>query len=211
MDSEVINKSKQLWHYLSSFKQIEQSDAIVVCCSYDLRVCDHACELIKSGASDTLVLSGNTGNWTKYIWSRPEAEIFKERALRNGLNEERIILESQATNFGENISLSKELLPTAKSVTFVSKPNALLRVKLTAERQWPEVQSFVSCPNVVFPNEVSNVVGILGVINEMVGDIERIQKYPDLGFQAPHELPNSILEAWSYLIDQGFTEHLMKP
>ncbi|MEM9396640.1 MAG: YdcF family protein, partial [Pseudomonadota bacterium] len=85
-----------------------------------------------------------------------------------------------------------------------------LRVMLTAQAQWPEVKAFVTCPDIVFPDDVSNVVGILGVINEMVGDLERVQKYPELGFQVPHSLPDEIMDAWNYLIGQGFTEHLMK-
>ena len=209
MDTITIDKSTELWRYMSSFNSQEKCDAIVVCCSYDLRVCDHACNLIKAGFSETLVLSGDTGNWTKHIWTMPEAIIFRDRALSNGINEKSIIIEQKATNFGENITLSKDLLPNAKVVTFVSKPNSLLRVKLTAEAQWPEITSYVSCPSIEFPQEISNVVGIIGVINEMVGDIERVQEYPILGFQAPHELPKNILNAWGYLIEQGFTEHLM--
>ena len=209
MNSITIEKSTELWNYLSSFDQKFKSDAIVVCCSYDLRACDHACNLVKEGISSKLVLSGNTGNWTKHIWTIPEADIFKARALSNGIEDSCIVLESKSTNFGENISFSKQLLTEAKTITFVSKPNALLRVKLTAEAQWPEIASYVSCPSIEFPHEVSNVVGILGVINEMVGDIERVQKYPKLGFQAPHELPTHILDAWNYLMEQGFTEHLM--
>ncbi|NRB42304.1 MAG: YdcF family protein [Pseudomonadales bacterium] len=209
METDTIKKSTQLWDYMSSFDQQLRSDAVVVCCSYDLRVCDHACNLIKSGISDKLILSGNTGNWTKHIWSTAEAIIFKERAIANGIDPKKIILETEATNFGENITLSKALLPNVKVVTFVTKPSALLRVKLTAECQWPEIKAYVSCPPVIFPHEISNVVGILGVINEMVGDIDRVQKYPDLGFQVPHTLPEHILNAWGYLKEQGFTEHLM--
>ncbi len=209
MDTITIEKSAELWNYMSSFDSQEKCDAIVVCCSYDLRVCDHACNLIKAGLSETLVLSGSTGNWTKHIWSIPEAIIFRDRALSNGIDEKNIIIEKKATNFGENITFSKALLPSVKVVTFVSKPSALLRVKLTAEAQWPEITSYVSCPSIEFPHEISNVVGILGVINEMVGDIERVQQYPTLGFQVPHQLPKNILNAWGYLIDQGFTEHLM--
>ena len=185
MDTITIEKSAELWRYMSSLNSQKKSDAIVVCCSYDLRVCDHACELIKAGLSKTLVISGNTGNWTKHIWSTPEAIIFRDRALSNGIDEKSIVIERNATNFGENISFSKGLLPNAKVVTFVSKPSALLRVKLTAEAQWPEITSYVSCPDIDFPHEISNVVGILGVINEMVGDIERVQKYPALGFKRP--------------------------
>ena len=211
MDTKTIKMASVLWDYMSSYNQAALSDALVVCCSYDLRVCDHACDLIKQGISDTLILSGNTGNWTRHIWSSAEAQIFKKRALKNGIDESRVIVEQEATNFGENVSCSRKLFPLAKTVTFVTKPNAVLRVKLTAEAQWPGIASYVSCPSIVFPQDVSNVVGVLGVINEMIGDIERIQKYPELGFQVPHELPGEVLDAWSYLIGQGFTGHLMQP
>ncbi len=118
-------------------------------------------------------------------------------------------MERNATNFGENITFAKALIPQAKTVTFVSKPNSLLRVKLTAEVQWPEVNALVSCPEIKFPAEISNIIGVWGVINEMVGDIERIQKYPDMDFQAEHCLPDKILQNWNYLVEQGFTFHLM--
>jgi uncharacterized SAM-binding protein YcdF (DUF218 family) len=101
------------------------------------------------------------------------------------------------------------LLGDATSVTFVSKPYSLLRVKLTVERYWPGIEAHFSAPEIAFPDEVSNIVGVLGVINEMVGDIDRIQRYPALGYQAAHTLPGEIIDAWHYLIEQGFTHHLV--
>jgi len=129
--------------------------------------------------------------------------------MRSGQYNSKLLTGPKATNFGENISFSKTLLTDAQSVTFVSKPNSLLRVKLTAEAQWPEITTYVSAPSIQFPQHVSNVLGILGVINEMVGDIERIQKYPSMGFQASHELPQNILDAFHFLVEKGFTQHLM--
>ena len=199
----------EIWSYLASVKSVDIADAVVLCCSYDLRVCEHACDLIRSGRSNKLIISGNTGNWTKHIWSKTESSIFKEHAILKGVNEHQIQVESKATNFGENIRFSKKLLPNAQRVIFVSKPNSLMRVKLTVESQWPGIQPYFSSPEIRFPEEVSNIVGVLGVINEMVGDIERIQKYPDMGFQVHHELPETIIESWKYLISQGFIEHMM--
>ena len=138
MDAQTLEKAGVIWSYMSAAKSLEKSDAVVVCCSYDLRVCDHACELIDSGYSDTLVLSGKAGNWTRHIWSETEAQIFYERAISNGIDEGKIFLEPEATNFGENITFSRAIIPDAKTVTFVTKPNSLLRVKLTAEANWPE-------------------------------------------------------------------------
>ena len=209
MNSKTLRKAGEIWNYMSGIKSQVKSDAIVICCSYDLRVCDHACQLILEGTSDTLIISGRFGNWTKHVWNRPEAEVFYDRAIENGVNEKQILMETEATNFGENISYAKALIPQAKTVTFVSKPNSLLRVQLTAEVQWPGINVVVSCPDISFPTMVSNVIGIWGVIHEMVGDLERIQVYPELGFQAPHVLPEHIVRNWEYLIEQGFTCHLM--
>ncbi len=205
----TIKRAAEIWNYMATLNNRARSDAIVVCCSYDLRTCDHACELIRSGFADTLLLSGNTGNWTRHIWAEPEAEIYYRRALSNGIAAEKIIVESEATNFGENVSFSRQLLGDVASVTFVSKPYSLLRVKLTVERYWPGIEAHFSAPEIVFPEAVSNVVGVLGVIGEMVGDIDRIQHYPALGYQAAHTLPGEIIDAWHYLIEQGFTNHLI--
>ena len=209
MHAQTIKKAREIWSYLSAENTSERCDAVVVCCSYDLRVCDHACSMIKAGLSDTMIISGCRGNWTKHLWHQPEAEIFFERALKNGMSEDRIFLEKSATNFGENIQFSRRFIPDAKIVTFVSKPNSLLRVKLTAQARWPEIRSLVSAPAIEFPGEVSNIIGVWGAIHEMVGDIERIQKYPELGYQVEHELPDHIVENWQYLIDSGFTAHMM--
>jgi len=199
-----------IWNYMASFKTEAPSDAVIVCCSYDLRVCDYACLLLQSGLTNRLVLSGNTGNWTSQLWDQPEAHIFLARAIENGVSKESNLVEDRATNFGENVRFSQAMLPNATRVTFVTKPAAVLRVKLTVEAQWPDVEAFISCPEIDFPSEVSNAVGVLGIINEMVGDIERIQQYPERGFQANHELPDEIVAAWEYLVGQGFNHHLIE-
>lgn len=208
-DSETIDRAALLWSYMASFRSAAPCDAVVVCCSYDLRVCDFACDLVNSGLSRRLVLSGKTGNWTRHLWRSSEAFVFKERALENGVPESAVLLEDRSTNFGENVAFTRALLPGSKAITFVTKPAAVLRVKLTADRQWPDIARFVACPDLQFPRDVSPVIGLLGIINEMVGDIERIQRYPALGYQVPHALPQDVLDAWEYLIRQGFTHHLM--
>ncbi len=209
MPTETLRRAAEIWDYFASFRGVAASDAVVVCCSYDLRVCDHACDLVDSGVADTLLLSGKHGGWTRHLWSEPEAEVFRKRALANGMPEGRILLETEATNFGENIRYARNLIPEARIVTFVTKPNSLLRAKLTAAAQWSGVTAYVSCPELAFPAEVSEVIGLWGVINEMVGDIERIMRYPALGYQAEHQLPPAIVEDWRYLRAAGFSHHCL--
>src|SRR5688572_23736307 len=156
-DSGTMAQAAVLWNYMASFRAAAPCDAVVVCCSYDLRVCDHACDLIRGGLSRRLVLSGKTGNWTRHLWTQTEAAVFRKRALENGLGEEAILLEDRSTNFGENVAFTRALLPDARAITFVTKPAAVLRVKLTAEVQWPGISRFVSCPDLRFPDDISPV------------------------------------------------------
>jgi uncharacterized SAM-binding protein YcdF (DUF218 family) len=209
MYSQTIEASQRLWDYLSVDRSRAPCDAVVVCCSYDLRVCDYACNLIQQGVAPSLILSGNTGNWTRHLWSVPEAHLFRERALASGVASDPILIEDRATNFGENIAFVRRLAPDLQRVTFVTKPNSVLRVRLTVPIQWPGVTAFVDAPPLRFPEDVSNVVGILGVIDEMVGDVDRILQYPALGYQAPHDLPAEIHEAWQRLKEAGFKNHLL--
>jgi hypothetical protein len=92
---------------------------------------------------------------------------------------------------------------------FVTKPNSVLRVALTVPMQWPGITAFVDSPPFAFPEQVSNIIGVFGVISEMVGDIDRVIHYPSRGFQIPHALPAPILESWSALIAEGFGQHLL--
>ncbi len=209
MTSQTIRHAKRIWDYLSSRGEPGESDAIVVCCSYDLRVGDYALELLRASVAPVIVFSGNTGNWTKHLWDRPESIVFKERAEANGGAPSTLLIEPNATNIGENIAFSREIVPEAKAVTFVTKPNTIPRVELTAPIQWPGVRVYTACPSFAFPDEISNVIGLFGVINEMVGDIQRILEYPKLGYQVEHTLPDDVIESWKHLIQCGFTLHMM--
>jgi uncharacterized SAM-binding protein YcdF (DUF218 family) len=209
VSATVMEHATRLWSYLSATRAHAPCDAIVVCCSYDLRVCDYACELLRTGVAPRLVLTGKTGNWTKHLWSVPEAHVFRDRALNNGVETSQIFIEDQSTNFGENIAFVRRHQPGLRRATFVTKPNSVLRVALTIPVHWPEIKAFVDAPAFEFPKDVSNVIGVLGVIHEMVGDVDRIMHYPARGFQIPHRLPQPILESWNKLVGDGFDRHLL--
>jgi len=180
-----------------------------VCGSYDLRVCDHACELVNRGVAPRMLITGGSGNWTRHLWGDPEATVFAERARSHGLVDDQILLERRARNFAENIALSRAMFPAMTRVTFVTKPNSIRRVYQTLPVQWPDIEPCVDAPSFEFPWGVSNVVGVFGLIDEMVGDLHRILVYPALGFQAPLTVPAGVLTAWDALIGEGFDRHLV--
>jgi len=76
-----------------------------------------------------LVLSGGQGN-DEHI---SEAESMKGYLIDNGINEERLILESSSTSTYENILFSKELLPSSiHSATIITSDYHLARARLIA-------------------------------------------------------------------------------
>ncbi|MDL5599474.1 YdcF family protein [Bacillus subtilis] len=206
----TLRHATVLWNFLGAGRQHSDCELIVVCGSYDLRVCDYACQLLKKGVAPHLLFTGNTGNWTKHLWERTEADIFAQRAMIQGVSPDQFTLESRATNFAENIAFARELFPDVRRATFLTKPNSIRRVALTLPVQWPGLVAWVDAPAFGFPGEVSNLIGVLGLIDEMVGDIHRIMVYPSLGFQAEQVIPEEVEAAWRYLIEQGFDHHLIK-
>ncbi|ALM53967.1 YdcF family protein [Halomonas huangheensis] len=208
--TSTMRHARCLWEFLAAGNAwLPNSDALVVCGSYDLRVCDHACELIHRGVAPRMLISGSMGNWTRYLWSSTEAEVFAERAWANGIADQQLILECKATNFAENIALSRKMLEGVRRVTFVTKPNSIRRVQQTLPIQWPQVEVAVSAPDIQFPEQVSNQIGVLGLVEEMVGDVHRLLVYPQLGYQTPVAVPDDVLQAWRALIDAGFDRHLV--
>ncbi|WP_426202691.1 YdcF family protein [Pseudomonas sp. TWP3-1] len=199
-----------LWEYLTQGRAHSACELIVVCGSYDLRVCDYACQLLKEGVAPHLLFTGNTGNWTRHLWAQTEADVFAQRAVTLGVSVDQFTLESRATNFAENIAFARALFPDVRRATFLTKPNSIRRVALTVPVQWPGLEASVDAPSYSFPGEVSNLIGVLGLIDEMVGDVHRIMVYPSLGFQVEQAVPEEVQVAWRYLIEQGFDHHLIK-
>ncbi|MFC7369360.1 YdcF family protein [Vreelandella zhaodongensis] len=208
--TSTIRYARTLWDFLSDgASYLNDSELIVVCGSYDVRVCDYACELLEKGIAPLMLITGKTGNWTRHLWSSTEAEVFYSRARSNGIRDDQLMVENKARNFAENIAFSRELFPTVRRATFVTKPNSILRVQNTLPIQWPELCAGVDAPPLAFPDDISNQVGVLGLIDEMVGDLHRLQHYPQLGFQTSLPIPNDVLQAWHELIHQGFSSHLL--
>ena len=43
----------------------------------------------------------------------------------------------------------------------------------------------------------------------MVGDLQRVLAYPDLGFAVPQYVPEDVHAAYESLVRGGFTDHLI--
>ena len=54
-ETSTIKRAAEIWNYMAALNERVKSDTIILCCSYDLRTGDHACELVLSRVADTLL------------------------------------------------------------------------------------------------------------------------------------------------------------
>ena len=142
-------------------------------------------------------------------WTKPEAEVFKEIALRMGVPECKIILEDRATNTGENVIFSYMVLSAMgllpHSIILIQMPHMERRVYATFMAQWPgnvyDMDIMVTSPNMEmerYPN--SDVGDMKKIISVMLGTLQRIDQYPKRSFHIYQHIPNHVWRAYQQLL-----------
>ena len=208
---EVDDAARVLWDFHCVYDELSKSDVIVGLGSYDVRVAEHCAKLFHEGLSGLIIFTGSTGNWTRDLFPKGEAATFKNKAVEQGVPEEAILLEPNATNIGENVQFSAAIVPDARSAIFVTKPQTQLRCKATAEKQWSDVKAFVTAPNTEFADQSLAHHNERALNCEMVGDFERMNSYSELGYQTAVDIPDTAWKAFDVLVKEGFDDHLQKP
>lgn len=209
---EDLKLASLIWNFLYVKDNLPKSDLIFVFCSHDIRVAHYAVDLYKKKLANRILFSGGLNFFTKYIFPNSEAETFTEIALENGIPKEHIFIENLSTNTGENIQFSKKLIQDynlkIKSIIAIQKPSMTLRIKQALLKQWPEVEFHISSPDYSLINAPHSHINLFMIINEIVGDLQRIIIYPKLGFQSHTIIPDSIISAYNNLISNGYNLHL---
>ena len=216
MDEQVRALAERLWHYHRLNHRLEKADAILVLCSYDMRVAERGAELLLGGWAPLLIFSGGLGSITRGMWSEPEADQFARVALSMGVPGEKVLVENRSTNTGENVLFTKRLLAEKGldpgRFILVQKPYMERRSYATFRKFWPEKEAVVTSPQVSFDEYLSDYTELPGddVVSIMVGDLQRIRVYPARGFQIRQEIPPDVWAACEELIGLGYDKHLVE-
>lgn len=211
-----LAQAKILWDYHCIGQLIAPSNQkrlILGLGSYDPRVAEYCAQLYLNGMGEQILFSGHSGNWTSGKSTATEAEIFTFIAIDYGVPENKIWQENQSTNLGENIQFSRQLLNTyhykPEEIILVTKPNTTRRAYAAYMKYWPEMPVILSAPPIEINDRISGQT-ISDLINELVGDSERIITYPALGFQIHQEMPETVMQAWKELKQLGYNQHSPK-
>jgi len=217
MDVRIRSLAEKLWHYHQMNHQLRRADAILVLCSHDKKVAERGAQLFLEGWAPLLIFSGGLGAITRNLWHEPEADQFAEIAISMGVPQEKILLENQSTNTGENIRFTRELLAQRKidpeNFIVVQKPYMERRSFATFRQVWPEKEVLITSPQVSFDEYLNGYVNSElttdDVINIMVGDLQRIKVYAERGFQIHQEIPDEVWSAFAELVNAGYDQRLI--
>lgn len=213
LQNKVLKDANLLWQYhckIDNISKVDYPRLIIGLGSYDLRVAEYCAQLYIDGLGQCILFTGKSGNWTTGKFTKSEAEIFADIAIDNGVPPDKILIEPEATNIGENIKFSRKCMENStiqyQEIILVTKPNTTRRAFATFKAQWSDMPVLLSAPNYSLDNPAHGFT-TNDLIHELVGDLERIILYPSKGFQISQEIPEDVLEVYNSLRKSGFTNH----
>lgn len=200
-----------LWDYMQLKHQLKPADCLLVMCSNDLRVAEHAAKLYQQKLAPLIVFSGGKGRFTDGLFDKSEAETFAEIAQAAGVPGDAILLETQSTNSGENVRFTHQLLENSgilcDSVILVQKPFMERRAIATFEKQWqsPYSQLQVSSTAHPFFEYINEDMPLMMVLEALMEDYSRVKTYPEKGFQTEQIIPENVESSYQALLQRfGF-------
>lgn len=206
--------AETIWNYHQMGHDTRPCGAAIGLGSHDLGVATFAAELYHAGMFPVIVFSGATSSTTAARFPRGEAVHYREHALQLGVPDSAILVEPDAGNTGENITLSRAILASygihPRSLLLISKPYMERRAFATCRKLWPDVTVTCASEPMKFGDYIQSIGDTKLVIDMLVGDLQRIIEYPKLGFAIPQDVPSDVMGAYQRLLTAGFTSRLLK-
>ncbi|MDR2933930.1 MAG: YdcF family protein [Rickettsiales bacterium] len=213
-DLELLNI---LYDFLIMDDPLKKADIIIGFGSMDLHTPVIVSKLFLEGWAPYILFSGGVGKITKNYFYKSEAEIYRDIAIKNGVPKSKIIIENQSTNSGENFTFSKQILSECglniKDAIIVHKPNIQRRVYTALKKQWTEINPIIPSWNMNLDEYLKISVrpdrSLHHIFCNMVGDLQRLWKHADSGFQIPANIPENVISAYNELVKRGYDKQLI--
>lgn len=218
MDEKTKSNIENLWNYLCLKNEPIKSECIMGLGSILDTVPKQCAELYHKGYGEYIIFTGNCGKGTEGIINKTEAEIFKRIAMEAGVPEEKILIETEATNTYENFNYSLKVLAgiglSPKSFLIVGKPYQERRALNIAEISLAN-NTFSIAPNNISFSEFleyvtkNSLMSLEDVINELVSEINICLLAPKYGIQKKSDISTEVLKSYRELCNAGYTKYLI--
>lgn len=201
-----------LWDYHDMRHELRPTDVGIGLGSHDLGVATFTAELFHAGMFPLIVFTGANAPTTVERFPRGEAVHYREHALELGVPDGAILIEPEARNTGDNITLARRLLESrgldVASVVLISRPYQQRRAYATCKKLWPEVDVVCASRPLSLDEYIESIGDVDRVINMLVGDTQRITVHAERGFAIQQEIPDDVTESYECLVRAGFTQRL---
>lgn len=195
---KLIRSTSELMDYLAVSETPRACDIIWGLGSDDERVALKAADFYGNKLAPLVLFSGGNGHRWKEL-TKTEAELFKEAAMRRNVPESAIIVEDKSTHTGENVAFSLLILDSSnvsvKSALLITIPPFQRRAHITVETHRKSIKC-VNSPVSWGPADAWDDLFLIEAAQLCVGEIERLKKYPGLGYidWDPCQIPSRVLE-----------------
>ncbi|KXF83413.1 YdcF family protein [Enterovibrio coralii] len=209
MPTHLYQHIEKIWNYHILGHAPQLSDCIFVLGSNDIRVAEYAAALYRQGFAPYVMISGGVGRFTEGVFEKSEAETFAELMRDEGVPDSALLLETKATNTGENVRFSHQLMLdnglNFTRILMVQKPFMERRAYATFMKQWPgDAESvLVSSPPIPFVEYANEDLPFDAVVEATLADFERVRDYPAQGFQIEQPIPSDVLHAYDEIKKQA--------
>lgn len=212
-----LQLAELIWNYMVVDDQPKKADVIIGLGCHDMSVADDAARLYHDGIAPLIVFSGKSGRMTEGLFPDSEARMMRGRALTLGVPETAIRIEEESTNTGENIRFSQQLLRSSGinpgRITLVHKPYMQRRDYATFMKQWESSESVELTCWASQSDCRTYIEGAADPAEEiaiMVGDVQRMRRYYEMGFQIEQSIPYDAWAAYEQLVARGYDGHLLR-
>jgi uncharacterized SAM-binding protein YcdF (DUF218 family) len=207
-----LHDARTIWAYHLMHHRLKPVDVGIGLGSHDLGVATLTAKLYHEQLFPSIVFTGATSRITAARFPRGEAVHYREHAIELGVPSSAIAVETNATNTGQNIALTRDLLAAAdvpvKTVLLISKPYMERRAFATCQKVWPEVRAICASEPAGFDDYLTSIGDTKLVLDMLVGDLQRVIEYPALGFAVEQDIPAEIEAAYGRLLAAGYTSRL---
>ena len=217
INTEIIQSLKIIWNYMILNMPIEKSDLIIGCGCTNLDIPKKCVELFKKGYADKILFTGGFGKLTSTKFEKTEAEIYRDIALENGLDINNIYIENKSTNTGDNFRFSLKIIEEnhikSNKILIVHNKLSERRTLSAAKAIIKEKSLSITSPDTTFDEFIERLKqrkseDVKNIISVIIGDIQRIIIFPQLGWQVENDVPQEVIEAYYLLKNNGYNKYI---
>lgn len=217
LDAQMIESLEIIWNYMVLNMKIEKSDLIIGCGCKDLEIPKKCSELLKQGYADRILFTGGFGKITSTVFKKAESEIYRDIAIENGVDPNKIFIENQSTNTGDNFRFALNVIKQNNikydKIILVHNNMSQRRTLSTAKAIIKGKDIRITSPTKTFKDFIillnnKNDEDTKNIISVIVGDIQRIIIFPQLGWQLPNDIPDDIIRSYYLLKNKGYDKYI---